>query len=193
MPSLSQDHPTNPLRHVSYSELSSYRQCPHRHFLSKIEAWQSPKVSPALTRGKVFHQALAEHYSALKDPTPLPLRDELNVVDGQRYITVEDRDPVVNAQHVIEAVEDDETRDLLSWMLDGYVEVYGRDETARIVADALEHNAFGSDYVQNILSFRARLRPEPGPLHVTRRQDLLELSLPEPDLDVYTPPTETTP
>jgi len=76
--------------------------------------------------------------------------------------------------------------------INALAEVYGRDETARIVADALEHNAFGSDYVQNILSFRARLRPEPGPLHVTRRQDLLELSLPEPDLDVYTA-KETTP
>ena len=76
--------------------------------------------------------------------------------------------------------------------INALAEVYGRDETARIVADALEHNAFGSDYVQNILSFRARLRPEPGPLHVTRRQDLLELCLPEPNLDVYTA-KETTP
>jgi transposase len=70
--------------------------------------------------------------------------------------------------------------------INALAEVYGRDETGRIVADALEHRAFGSDYVQNILSFRARLRPEPGPLHVTRRSDLLELSLPEPNLDVYT-------
>ena len=64
--------------------------------------------------------------------------------------------------------------------------IHGRDETARLLADALEFGAIGSDYIQNILSFRARPRPEPGPLHVTRRQDLLELNLPEPDLDIYT-------
>jgi hypothetical protein len=63
--------------------------------------------------------------------------------------------------------------------------VHGRDPAARVLADALEHRAFGADYVLNILNVRARCLPEPGPLHVTRRQDLLELSVPEPDFDVY--------
>jgi transposase len=63
--------------------------------------------------------------------------------------------------------------------------VHGRDQTARVLADALEHDAFAADYVLSILSFRARVRPDPGPLHVTRRQDLLEISIPEPDLDLY--------
>ncbi|MFA4945903.1 MAG: IS21 family transposase [Lentisphaeria bacterium] len=66
--------------------------------------------------------------------------------------------------------------------------VHGRDDTARVLADALEHRAFGADYVLNILNVRARGLPEPGPLHVTRRQDLLELSVPEPDFQLYDPP-----
>jgi len=31
----------------------------------------------------------------------------------------------------------------------------------------------------------APILPEPGALHLTRRSDLLELDLPEPDLDLY--------
>lgn len=69
--------------------------------------------------------------------------------------------------------------------------IHGRDETARGLADAIEHGAFAADYVLSVLTFRARRSPEPGPLHVTRRQDLLDLTLPEPDLDVYN--TENTP
>lgn len=63
--------------------------------------------------------------------------------------------------------------------------IHGRDPTARVLADALEHRAFAADYVLAILNARRRLPAEPGPLHVTRRQDLLELSMPEPDLSVY--------
>jgi hypothetical protein len=50
----------------------------------------------------------------------------MHVSDEQRHITLDD--PIVNAQHVIASVEDDETRDLLSWMYEGYVETYGHDE-----------------------------------------------------------------
>lgn len=63
--------------------------------------------------------------------------------------------------------------------------VHGRDAAARVLADALEHRAFAADYILSILNARQRLAGEPGPLHVTRRQDLLELSIPEPDLSVY--------
>jgi len=71
--------------------------------------------------------------------------------------------------------------------INALAELYGRDEVARLLADALEHHAFSSEYVLNILEARKRLRPEPGPLHVTRRKDLLELKIPKPDLTVYDP------
>ena len=63
--------------------------------------------------------------------------------------------------------------------------VHGRDETARCLADALESKAFAADYVLSLLTFKKRRQDDPGPLHVTRRQDLLELTLPEPDLNIY--------
>ena len=39
--------------------------------------------------------------------------------------------------------------------------------------------------VANLLEQRQRLLPEPGALHLTRREDLLHLQLPEPNLTVY--------
>ena len=38
-----------------------------------------------------------------------------------------------------------------------------------------------------LLEQRQRLLPEPAALHLTRRADLLELDLPEPDLGLYGP------
>ena len=64
-------------------------------------------------------------------------------------------------------------------------EIYGTDPVARAIEDALEFDAVSSEYIANLLESRARALPEPGALHLTRRSDLLELDLPEPDLDLY--------
>ena len=69
--------------------------------------------------------------------------------------------------------------------INALVEIHGRDEVARLLCDASEHHAFSSEYVLNILEARKRVLPEPGALHITRGHDLLELDLPEPDLDIY--------
>jgi hypothetical protein len=63
--------------------------------------------------------------------------------------------------------------------------VHDRDEMARVLEDALLHKAFGADYVQSLLTFRKRNSPEAGPLHVTRRADLLELDVPMADMAIY--------
>ena len=78
----------------------------------------------------------------------------------------------------------------LSWRLHlrkivALVDVYGAEKVARALADALVYQAFSSEYIANILEQRERRLPEPGPLHLTRKQDLLDLQLPEPDLSVY--------
>lgn len=66
-------------------------------------------------------------------------------------------------------------------------EIYGTEPTARAIEDALEFQAFRSEYIANLLEQRQRRLPEPGALHLTRRQDLLDLELPEPDLGLYEP------
>jgi transposase len=69
--------------------------------------------------------------------------------------------------------------------INALVEIHGRDEVARLLADACEHHAFSSEYVLNILDARNRMLPEPGALHLTRGQDLLEIELPEPNMEIY--------
>jgi hypothetical protein len=64
-------------------------------------------------------------------------------------------------------------------------EIYGPEAVARAMADAFTFQAFSCEYIANLLEQRQRLLPEPGALHLTRRQDLLELDMPEPDLSLY--------
>jgi len=64
-------------------------------------------------------------------------------------------------------------------------EIYGVEATARALDDACAFEAFSSEYVANLLEARARTLPEPSALHLTRRADLLDLELPEPDLGLY--------
>jgi hypothetical protein len=59
------------------------------------------------------------------------------------------------------------------------------EKTARALRDALELGAYSAEYITNLLEQRARTRPEPGALHVTRGADLLEIELPPADLSIY--------
>ena len=72
-------------------------------------------------------------------------------------------------------------------------EIYGTGPTARAIEDALEFQAFSCEYIANLLEQRHRRLPEPGALHLTRREDLLELELPEPNLTLYDPDASPNP
>jgi len=64
-------------------------------------------------------------------------------------------------------------------------EIHGVEKVARAMEDAFTFEAFSSEYIANILEQRSRLLPEPGALHLTRSQDLLDLDMPEPNLSIY--------
>jgi transposase len=70
-------------------------------------------------------------------------------------------------------------------------EIYGPDQVARAMADAITFDAYGCDYIANILQQRQRTPATPSALHLTRRQDLLDLELPPADLTPYQKPPET--
>ena len=74
-------------------------------------------------------------------------------------------------------------------------DIYTPQAVARAMQDALLYEAFSSDYIANLVEQRARFTPEASPLHLTRRQDLLEVHLQPPDLSLYqaTPQPESTP
>jgi len=69
------------------------------------------------------------------------------------------------------------------------VDIYGKAPVTRAIDDALVFNAFSSEYIENLLQARTRTPTAPAsPLSLTRRADLLELDLPEPDLSLYEVP-----
>jgi transposase/transcriptional regulator with XRE-family HTH domain len=67
----------------------------------------------------------------------------------------------------------------------GLSEIYGVDPVARAIEDAFVLRAFSCEYIANLLEQRARKLPEPGALILTRRQDLLELEIDQPDMELY--------
>jgi transposase len=64
-------------------------------------------------------------------------------------------------------------------------EIYGPDKVQRAIEDAFSFQAFSCEYIANLLEQRANLLPEPGALHLTRREDLLEIDVQQPDLSIY--------
>lgn len=64
-------------------------------------------------------------------------------------------------------------------------EIYGPDKVARAIQDALCFEAIGCEYIANILAQRQNPAASPGALHLTRRQDLLDLDIAAPDLTPY--------
>lgn len=72
-------------------------------------------------------------------------------------------------------------------------EIYPPQTVARALEDALSLGAFSSEYIANLLQQRARTPPQPGALHLTRREDLLDVTVEPPDLTVYQTPEDPTP
>jgi len=64
-------------------------------------------------------------------------------------------------------------------------DIYGTDAVARAMSDAIAHSAFSCEYITNLCEQRSRRVPEPGPLHITRGEDLLEITIEPPDLSIY--------
>lgn len=65
------------------------------------------------------------------------------------------------------------------------VDIHGEEVVVRALTDALEFEAFSSEYIAHLIEARGRQLPEPSPLVLMRRQDVLELELPPADLSAY--------
>jgi transposase len=64
-------------------------------------------------------------------------------------------------------------------------EIYDPDAVARALEDAFTFQAFSCEYIANLLEQRSRCLPEPGALHLTRSEDLLDIDIEQPDLSIY--------
>jgi len=65
---------------------------------------------------------------------------------------------------------------------------YTRAQLAEAISDAHRIHAHSSEYIINILGQRSRPLQVPGPLHLTRPGDQLEIETPRADLSVYDAP-----
>lgn len=109
---------------VSWSEISSRRTCPHRHWLEYRHRWTKPKpLNSALGKGTLFHAVLEQYYLARQAEKSL---DEC-VAAGQTVIDAVE----------IESEFDQEAIDVVQWMFDGYHENYLGDTLWRVVG--VEH------------------------------------------------------
>lgn len=64
-------------------------------------------------------------------------------------------------------------------------EIYGEEKVSRAIDDAKTYQAFSCEYIANILEQRERSIAPTGALHLTRRQDLLDIDIAEPNLSIY--------
>lgn len=64
-------------------------------------------------------------------------------------------------------------------------DIHGDEAVVRAMTDALAFEAFSSEYVAHLIQARTRQLPEPSPLVLMRRQDVLEIELPDADLSAY--------
>jgi transposase len=64
-------------------------------------------------------------------------------------------------------------------------EIHGDEAVVRAMTDALAFEAFSSEYIAHLIEARVRQLPEASPLVLMRRQDVLDLELPPPDLSAY--------
>ena len=64
-------------------------------------------------------------------------------------------------------------------------EIHGQQSVQRAIEDAFAFQAFSCEYIANLLEQRTRKIAQPAALHLTRRQDLLEITVEKPDMEIY--------
>ena len=115
-------------------------------------------------------KALLDYRQKARDQKLLTRFFSLSPKSQQYYQQLEQRR--LNTQHHVKQIV-------------ALTEIYPLEQVQRALEDTLELGVFSSEYWVNLLEQRQRFRPEPGALHLTRREDLLDIQLPAPNLHVY--------
>ena len=64
-------------------------------------------------------------------------------------------------------------------------DIYGADKVTSAIDDAIILQAYSSEYIANILEQRERFTPKATSLHLTRKQDMLEVDFEKTDIEIY--------
>jgi hypothetical protein len=121
------------IKTVSFSELTTARQCPLKHELAYVERWsKEPARDSPLTKGTLWHAVLEIHYNTIRE---FQQSGGFTIGNG---VTGTLGTAAGRVERFLEDVDED-LADLIWWMYQGHVELYGADEGWKILA--VEHNA----------------------------------------------------
>lgn len=107
------------VRTISWSEIDAWRQCPYKWRLAYAERWVEPTVSPALSKGSLWHSILEVHYRVLRGT-------------GSLGIAMDNVDKYLDAVGEYTGVSE-EIVDLIRWMYTGYVQAWQADNEWRVL------------------------------------------------------------
>lgn len=126
---------------VSWSELSTYRQCPMKWHLSYEQRWQKDVESTSpLGKGVLWHEVMETHYKVIQSKQIVNEAgfivwslsvDEMSAATRQAVDAL-----LIKAQR---RGTDLEVIDLMWWMYQGYLEVYGLDQNHDILGVETTH------------------------------------------------------
>ena len=106
------------VRTISWSEIDTWRQCPFKWRLSYAERWVHSALSPALSKGILWHSVLEKHYRILQ-------------ATGSLAKAMDSVLAYLDALYDIDTVADDTVQrfpsehiDLARWMYAGYIQFW---------------------------------------------------------------------
>lgn len=110
---------------TSWTEISTRRDCPHKHKLHYIDGWRPAKINYRLAIGILWHQIMDLHYTSLATNMRERRRREV------------DLEPILDAFKVAGAKDPDhpdhEIAATCLWMYDGYRKYYANDPDWEII------------------------------------------------------------
>lgn len=105
--------------YVSWTEISTARECPHKHALRYKERWRWPGVAKPLAIGILWHEILEAHYRPMIGGRPPGIEDA--------------RDVLVAAGAANPQADGYDIAQTCLWMYDGYRRLYGEDRDWEIL------------------------------------------------------------
>jgi len=118
---------------VSWSEISAFRQCPHKHWLAYVERWQPPTEAENLARGTLFHLVMEYHYQALRSLVmSKTAKGAAKLAHKAEYVRLMN---LIEATLGVRDLSQTERQQLVLWMYQGYIEQYGDDASEWDVID----------------------------------------------------------
>lgn len=116
---------------VSWSEIQSFRACPHKWSLAYKNRWVAPTTSPALVRGTLFHACMEEYHAAIRKLQ----KNKLSADDFPAYVN-KALAPLLYQPDGTQS----EVQELVNWMVSGYIE-HNKNDAAEWDIIATEHDA----------------------------------------------------